>query len=90
VSGDAQKALGDPLSVVISAGAAGKLFPHEDAVGKTIQFEWWGEWVDVNVAGVIRDIPRNSHLQYAAAKARFAGHAAGENCRDNGSAQSRQ
>lgn len=60
IKGDAQKALTEPNSLVLTTSAARKYFGEEDAVGKTINFNNQG---DLMVTGVIEDVPHNSHFQ---------------------------
>ncbi|MDH4273382.1 MAG: ABC transporter permease, partial [Candidatus Aminicenantes bacterium] len=60
VQGDQKSALAEPYSVVITETQARKMFRDEDAVGRTIRL---GRR-DVKVAGIIRDVPAASHLQF--------------------------
>lgn len=58
--GDPESALDDKYSVVITERAARKYFPDLDPVGETLRiFER-----DFKITGLIRDVPRNSHLQF--------------------------
>jgi putative ABC transport system permease protein len=61
VKGDAQKALADPKSVVISEQAAIKYFGSSDPFGKILTI---GSSTDFMVTGVFQDIPKNSHLRF--------------------------
>ncbi|MCF3107477.1 ABC transporter permease [Niabella sp. CC-SYL272] len=63
LSGDRQHALQQPLSAVITASAARKLFGSENPVGKRIM-HYGGDTASLMVTGVLRDIPRNSHMQF--------------------------
>jgi putative ABC transport system permease protein len=63
LSGDPATALREPGSVVISASEALKYFGDEEAVGRTLTLINRGESVDHRVTGVMRDLPRNSHLR---------------------------
>ena len=47
--------------LVITESMAKKYFGEEEALGKTLNMN---NWYDVPVAGVIRDLPRNSYLQF--------------------------
>lgn len=59
IDGNAKEALSAPEKVIISEAAATKYFPTENAIGKTIKYR--GK--DFNVAGIMKNILRNSHLQ---------------------------
>jgi putative ABC transport system permease protein len=58
--GDKTKALSDPFSIVLSETMADKLFPNENALGKTVLVE---KKFSLNVTGVYKDLPRNSSLR---------------------------
>ncbi len=60
VEGDLDNALSDPRSLVITQKIADKYFPDEDSVGKVLRVE---KALDFTVKAVIKDMPRNSHLQ---------------------------
>jgi putative ABC transport system permease protein len=71
--GDPATVFRDPESVVLSESAARKYFGTVDAIGKVIKTtanceldELKGpclsRWVSLKVTGILRDIPRNSHL----------------------------
>jgi len=60
IRGSIQKGFNRPGTILISESAARKYFNNEEAIGKTLK---------VNndlflVAGVLKDVPRNSHLQF--------------------------
>ncbi|MDH5705418.1 MAG: ABC transporter permease [Candidatus Aminicenantes bacterium] len=59
--GDQSKALSEPYSVIISKRMAQKYFGDEDPVGKTIALNNRHDFV---VTGIMKDVPRNSHLQF--------------------------
>ncbi len=61
VKGDAATALSDPLSIVLTEEMASKYFEDEDPIGKTIKAD--NQW-DFQVTGVMKNVPRNSHLQF--------------------------
>ncbi len=61
LEGTPQAALGDLHSIVISEKMREKFFPGEDPLGQTLRV---GENLDLNVTGVMEDIPKNSHLQF--------------------------
>jgi ABC-type antimicrobial peptide transport system permease subunit len=60
IQGNPQTAFSQPLDVVITETMAAKYFGEENPVGKTLEIE--GRPAAVN--GVIKDIPRNSHIQF--------------------------
>jgi len=62
VAGDAQEALTQPNSVVLTQDAAKRLFRGEDPLGKTVTL---GSVLDVTVTGVIGEIPEPSHLGHS-------------------------
>jgi len=61
LEGTPQAALEDPYSIVISEEMREKFFPGEDPLGQTLRV---GESLDLNVTGVLQDIPKDSHLQF--------------------------
>jgi putative ABC transport system permease protein len=60
IEGDPKTALKDPHSIVLTESLARKFFGEEGALGKTLQINA----TDMAVTGVIKDIPRNSHIQF--------------------------
>lgn len=65
VAGDAATALKNPDAVVISETLAKKYFGSEPALGKTLwsAFTREGKPVYLTVTGVMKDPPKNSHIQ---------------------------
>ncbi len=61
LQGDAATALSNPLSIVLTEKMAKKYFGTRDALGKTLTVE---NQFQVQVTGIIKDIPRNSHIQF--------------------------
>lgn len=61
VEGPATGILDQPGSIAITSTLAKKIFGTEKAVGKTIKLN---QNVDLNVAAVLADPPKNSHLQF--------------------------
>jgi putative ABC transport system permease protein len=59
--GDANTALSETNSVLISEDMAKKYFGSDDPIGKTITMD---NDVDLQVSGVFENIPRNSHFQF--------------------------
>ena len=62
LAGDPETALAQPNNVVLTEDAAHRLFGDEDPLGKVVRYEE-GK-TDYKVTGVLRDIPKNSHLQF--------------------------
>ena len=63
VRGDPRSALREPGSVVLSETEARKYFGDVDPVGRTLTMINRGITLDHRVTGVMRDLPRNSHLR---------------------------
>ena len=65
VAGDASTALKRPDAIVISETLAQKYFGNEPALGKTLwsAFTREGKPVYLTVTGVMKDLPKNSHIQ---------------------------
>ncbi|HEY0652951.1 MAG TPA: ABC transporter permease [Chryseosolibacter sp.] len=60
VEGNAEKALTEPYSVVITETMARKYFNGQQALNKTMTF---ADTLNFVVTGVMKDIPSNSHIQ---------------------------
>jgi putative ABC transport system permease protein len=63
VRGDAATALRDPGSIVLSEKQAERFFGAENPVGRTLTLLIDGEKVDHRVTGVIKDLPKNTHMR---------------------------
>ena len=63
VGGDTGKALSGPNKMILSESVARKYFGRENAVGKVLHFVFNGESRPLQVTGVFRDFPDNSHLK---------------------------
>jgi ABC-type antimicrobial peptide transport system permease subunit len=61
IKGDPKTALTDPHSALLTESTARKYFGPEDPVGKVLSF---GGRYDIQVTGVLKDLPLNSHLQF--------------------------
>jgi putative ABC transport system permease protein len=61
IEGDKKTVLSDPSSIIITETAKEKYFGDEEALGKTLSVEGRG---DVKVAGIMKNPPHNSHLQF--------------------------
>jgi putative ABC transport system permease protein len=60
--GNPATALERPNSLVLSQTEASKRFPNENPVGKTLTLISQGKTVDYTVTGVMKDLPKNTHL----------------------------
>ena len=61
IEGNPQTALYDPYSIVLTEDLAQKLFGEKGALGKIVNID---NSYDFSVTGVIKDIPKNSHLKF--------------------------
>ena len=59
IKGNPSSALSVKHSIVISESLAKKYFNNEDAIGKSLRLN---NLVDLNITGIIEDIPTNSHF----------------------------
>lgn len=67
VSGNPEKALSEPFTMVVTESIARKYFGHTDVVGKTLTafiYDPDGKGVEYQITGVTPDCPLNSHLHY--------------------------
>ena len=63
--GDVRNALAKPFSIVIAESLARRLFGDSDPVGKVIKAgEFKGKAYFLTVTGVLKDVPRNSHISF--------------------------
>ncbi|HLP47875.1 MAG TPA: ABC transporter permease, partial [Candidatus Kapabacteria bacterium] len=62
VAGDRRTALKEPHTILISENIKNKYFAGENPLGKTIKFPDLNR--DYTIAGVFKDIPRNSHIRF--------------------------
>jgi len=61
IKGDPKTALSNPHSALLTESTARKYFGPEDPVGKVLSF---GGRYDIQVTGILKDPPSNSHLQF--------------------------
>ena len=61
IDGDAERALTEPNTVVVSRSMAKKTFGGEPAIGKRIDI---GNQSGLEVVGIMEDVPQNSHLNF--------------------------
>ncbi len=64
LKGDKTRALAPPNAIVLTHAVAGKLFPGEDPIGRTLEYRVTNRTCELNVTGVLEDPPKNSHLQF--------------------------
>ena len=62
VRGEGGAALKDPFSVLLSESAAARFFGGDDPVGRTLVLQAFEMNAEFKVAGVFRDLPKNSHF----------------------------
>jgi putative ABC transport system permease protein len=62
VKGDKNTAMAHPKQVIISETTAKRYFGDEEALGKVIS----GDFEEMKVTGVFKDLPENSHLKFDA------------------------
>ncbi|MGD8306677.1 MAG: ABC transporter permease [Ignavibacteria bacterium] len=63
-SGDKNTALINPMSVVLTRELALNYLGTDDVIGKSLSFEWEGEPVDFEITGILKDVPKNSHIDF--------------------------
>jgi len=61
IEGNANTALKDAYSIVLTESTAKALFGKEDAMNKTVRFD---NYRDLKVTGILKDVPPNSTLQF--------------------------
>jgi putative ABC transport system permease protein len=61
IDGNAEQVLDDPSNIVITQSTARALFGNNDAMGKTVRVD---NQYDFTVAGILKDVPSNSSLQF--------------------------
>lgn len=62
--GNEATALAEPKSIVLTEDLANKYFGSTDVLGETLSFEWGNEYADFTVTGILKDVPKNSHLLF--------------------------
>ena len=61
INGQQTGVLDNPGSIAITETLARKLFGEENPIGKTVRLN---QTTDLNVTAVLKDVPKNSHLQF--------------------------
>ncbi len=64
ISGDPDTALQNPESFVITENTAIQIFGRADVLGNTLTVPFGNGSQELRVAGVVKNIPRNSHFQF--------------------------
>lgn len=63
LQGDKKNALANPNNVVISEDLANKFFGDKDPMGKVLTLYSLNDYYDLQVTGVMKNIPQNSHFR---------------------------
>jgi putative ABC transport system permease protein len=63
-AGDPRTALAQANNVVLTQSEARRIFGTENVLGRTLTMISRGRTVDFRVTGVVRDLPRNSHVRF--------------------------
>ncbi len=66
VAGDPETALKEVNTIVLTESTAKKIFGTEDVLGKTIEFTTGSDTSQMTVTGVMKDVPKFSHMQFEA------------------------
>lgn len=64
VKGDQETALKLPASILITESMARRIFGNEDPIGKTVDYSMTQGPQSLQVTGIIKDVPDNSHIQF--------------------------
>ncbi len=62
--GDPASALTRPNTMVLTAEKAKLLCGDANAVGKTVAVDWGGEVLELEITGILRELPENSHIHF--------------------------
>ena len=62
IEGDPQKALKEPMSLVLTKSQANRIFGNEDPINKVVKMD---NSFELTVKAVIKDIPQNSSMQFS-------------------------
>jgi len=61
ISGNPQKALSEPFSIVLTQEMAEKYFGNEDPMGRILKFD---NKYDYKITGILKEVPVNSHFMF--------------------------
>jgi putative ABC transport system permease protein len=64
VKGNSFSALASPNSVLITESMAQRIFGDNDPIGKTVDYSMNQGVHSLQVAGIMKDVPANSHIQF--------------------------
>ena len=64
ISGDPETALQNPESIVITEETAIHIFGRSDVLGNILTIPFGDRFQELRVAGVVENIPKNSHFQF--------------------------
>jgi len=64
VEGNTETALREPLTMVLTEELGKRIFGNDDPVGKTLNFPYRERIFDIKVTGILKNIPKNSHLKF--------------------------
>ena len=64
LAGDPQTALATPFAAVITIETAQKYFGDAPAVGKQLSLYWGEKYYDLQITGVLKELPANSHFTF--------------------------
>jgi putative ABC transport system permease protein len=62
--GDPNTALTNPKTLVLTRKTAQKYLGDKTVIGKSLTFIFNGEQVDFQITGILKEVPRNSHIQF--------------------------
>lgn len=62
--GDPKTALTKPMTAVLTWKTAQKYLSDNEVIGKTLTIEFNGEKVDFQITGILKEVPKNSHIQF--------------------------
>jgi len=62
--GDPNSALTNPKTLVLTRKTAQKYLGDKNVIGKSLTFIFNGEQVDFQITGILKEVPRNSHIQF--------------------------
>ncbi len=62
--GDPESALSDKSGIVISESLALRFFKTTDAIGRNMDWHFWGQRKTVQVTGILKNVPKNSSEQF--------------------------
>ncbi len=64
LEGDAQTALNDPNSIVLTQKLAAQLFGHQDPIGQYVSMKTFEAELVFTVRGIVKDVPFHSEIQF--------------------------